>query len=50
MASRILTGTAVKDIPVAAPQQLDILINATVAESLGIIIPDDLRQKAAEIY
>lgn len=50
MAARILAGTAAKDIPVTAPQQHDILINTFVAENLGITIPDEVRQKAAEIY
>jgi putative ABC transport system substrate-binding protein len=50
MAAQILTGTSPKDIPVATPQQLDILINAAVADSLGIEIPVELEEKAAEIY
>lgn len=50
MAIRILSGMSISEISVATPQQLDILLNAAVAENLGIVIPEVLMQKAAEVY
>ncbi len=51
MAAQLLTGTkTVRELPVAFPARLDILLNQFAADTLGIALPAAVREKAAEIY
>jgi putative ABC transport system substrate-binding protein len=45
MASKILSGTAVKDLPVESVKQYSKIINSNTADSLGITIPDEMKSE-----
>jgi putative ABC transport system substrate-binding protein len=45
----ILRGTKAGDLPVQAPRKYELLINRTVANTLGLTIPFTLLARADEI-
>lgn len=50
MAAEILKGKNPGDIPVKTWDEFDIYINQATADALGIKIPDDVKQEAAQIF
>jgi len=51
MAAQLLAGAkTIRELPVAFPARLDILLNQFTADTLGIALPAAVREKAAEIY
>jgi putative ABC transport system substrate-binding protein len=45
MAVKVLSGTAIKDLPVEKVKQYSKIINSKTADSLGIKIPDDIKSE-----
>ncbi len=50
MAIEIMNGTSAGDIPVRTMDEMNIYLNKTTADTLGITIPDEIMNKAAEIF
>lgn len=50
MAVQIIKGKKPGDIPVRTMSDMDIYINKTTAEKIGITIPADILEQAAEIF
>ena len=46
MAAKILSGTAVKDVPVETLSDFSTIINKTTAEAIGVTIPEDLKSSS----
>lgn len=50
MAAEILNGKKPGDIPVKSMTDMDIYLNQKTADTIGITIPEDVLQKAAEVF
>ncbi len=50
MAIEIIEGKDPGDIPVRTMSDMDIYLNKTTAEKIGITIPEDIKEQAAEIF
>lgn len=50
MAIQIIEGKKPGEIPVRTMSDMNIYLNKTTAEEIGIIIPEDIIEKAAEIF
>jgi len=50
MSNRVLTGTPLEELPVENARDFNISINSKTANDLGIIIPDQLLDKASHVY
>lgn len=50
MAAEILNGKKPGDIPVKSMTDMDIYLNQKTADTIGITIPEDILQKAAEVF
>ena len=50
MAAEILKGKNPGDIPVRTMTEMDIYINKATAEEIGVTIPEDVLNEAAEIF
>jgi len=50
MAALILNGTPAGEIPVRTMSQMDIYLNQATAQAIGITIPEDVVQEAAQVF
>ena len=50
MARRILAGVRTADTPVEMQEALQLHINLPAARDMGVVVPDDLRNKADKVY
>lgn len=50
MAAKILSGTPIKDIPVEYAQKLQLSVNPTAAQAMGVTLPADLVSKAQNTF
>lgn len=49
-AVKILSGENYADLRITVPRKIKLYLNKTVADRLGIVIPDEIMQKAAEVF
>ena len=50
MAAQILSGTAIKDIPVQYAQKLQLSVNPAAAEAMGVTLPAELTSEAVNTF
>ncbi|WP_150265226.1 ABC transporter substrate-binding protein [Paenibacillus tepidiphilus] len=50
MAAEVLNGKAVKDLPVKVMDSLNVYVNQTTADKIGITLPDEILKQALEVF